>query len=164
MNLATIIEMFFGGPGSGCHGPNCGRRASRGNVDKDTNLFDTANGNYLVLPNGDVVRGTEWAQHDDLANKVGYDGAEGVLKRGGIRVAVWNRGGDSDSLIDIGKPNNDILRRVRNIVTSLPVSKVGFSYEKGGFVEGSPKEIEGKVIELMRRNSEVKARAFVYCN
>jgi hypothetical protein len=27
MNLAATMEMFFGGPGSGCRGPNCGRPA-----------------------------------------------------------------------------------------------------------------------------------------
>lgn len=28
MNLAATLEMFFGGPGSGCRGPNCGRKPS----------------------------------------------------------------------------------------------------------------------------------------
>lgn len=39
MNLAAAISMYFGGQGSGCHGPNCGR-PSMGGAEKPS--VDTA--------------------------------------------------------------------------------------------------------------------------
>lgn len=34
MNLATALEIYAGGPGSGCQGPNCGRKPSASAIHK----------------------------------------------------------------------------------------------------------------------------------
>lgn len=48
MNLATTIEIYAGGPGSGCAGPNCGRKPA-GEIKELLKEHDAIKGHPLRL-------------------------------------------------------------------------------------------------------------------
>lgn len=68
MNLQSTIDLYAGGPGSGCHGDNCGRHPGHGTFGKSREVKDTAMGTYphKFLANVRVWKGTG---HRDIGGR-----------------------------------------------------------------------------------------------
>lgn len=95
MNLATTVSIYGGGPGSGCTGPDCGRKPQIGPVSNPGVIHRGTEG--WILPDGSYAEkreGPGFQTHVALAKELGLIGelgqGEQVAKnQGAIRVSSW---------------------------------------------------------------------------
>lgn len=87
MNLAAAISMHFGGPGSGCHGPNCGRPSTgvtylhqQSGTRKGTNQGGFYKGSDGVNRYVKFYKDDASANGEDLASKIYNDLGIGAPK------------------------------------------------------------------------------------
>lgn len=136
MRLETTIDLFCGGPGSGCHGPHCGRPHSYKEGTAIHKLFE-------MLKNG------KWHDMSDLWDEIGYEKLNNrlyVLKKHGEQNGQWtvqiNKSDMSVRMVLKGQkpkedkpakeqPKQEVLKGkafdayAKKVLKGLTVSKIG---------------------------------------
>lgn len=139
MNLACSVELYAGGPGSGCRGTNCGRKVQ---MAKDAAYLQNANAAYhttpasnvpSILKNGIRVGGGNLGDgvyaFKSLASAKGYFGSFGHPKGSAVVVV---------------KPHKFESAGHEELLSSRPISKreiIGVFVYKGADGRAEPIDV-----------------------
>jgi hypothetical protein len=155
-------SVHAGGPGSGCHGDNCGRPkgASRTISERVLNPKLLLENTVLVTPDGTAhARGTghEFRDHESLANELGWGTGnqhpvQQLLNAGGIRIfnGSYSKGGVMQySAIEFVRPEavRMVLHSLEKILFTNNI-RVDLSDRKGENVEtweGTANSVRSKI-------------------
>lgn len=140
MKLSDTVRLYAGGPGSGCQGPNCGRKAGGGKparieedgwVTKDGQFFPNwgTNSHYQTAVNHKLTEkgAGEW-----------YDREADALRQGHVRVTMNTGKGGRSVALEAWKKDEHSADLIDQIVSRLPsdVSSVTVKFRAGGSESG----------------------------
>jgi hypothetical protein len=145
--LATTVTLWFGGQGSGCRGPNCGRPAAT--VKNHNEMYSRvpmgALGYRPLLVSGKTGKMVGGKEHAELMEKLGYninkDGAR-FYQDGGVRVLLW-KDRVALQLAHVGS-----IRLAQDILNKVPVDHAFVEYYRPVGKKFALHEFEGKPIAV----------------
>lgn len=150
MNLATALQLWFGGAGSGCRGDNCGRPKGTGNSEKlkGEKALHTSptyyNKKFLVSPTGQVLEAEPHVTHDSLLtrsvnegkfDKKYKDNLDAFLQSGAVRITLsdgyfdhitGNKVQGAAAELQIEKLDTGTLRRAHEALKQMDVDYAAF--------------------------------------
>ena len=152
MNLITTLELYAGGPGSGCRGPNCGRHEVRtGKLGEESGkkllsqLAKEPRAVFLLGPNSMIYAANEEMgySHDalqghllELGQKWAGTGGPYGIATGAIRVGSGLDKGKTGAYMSVGgRLTPQVADRMTQLVKGFRVKEYEVEWDKPGSIE-----------------------------